>query len=437
MKKLFFSALAFFFRVIPVRWARRFCHTSQDTSATNSSAVQQMLVDVSVIYRSDARTGIQRVVRAILLQLMENPPKGYSVRPVYATRQFDYRYAEVNFLSSTQEASNHPGKVIDASFGDIFLGLDLAAHLLPRHQTQLLEWKIRGVALHVLVYDLLPLQNPQWFSPNTHRNFEHWIRWLAIYADSAICISAAVKHQLAVVLKARHHLPTDALPLRTITMGADIHASQPSTGLPEDHEVLVGKIRARRAILVVGTLEPRKGHEQILAAFELMWNQADAPLLIFVGKPGWKTEALQACIRSHPQIGRHLHWFDNASDEMLRLLYTESWGVLSASKAEGFGLPVIEAAVLGKPVLARDLPVFREIRLPNITYFHADSADELALAVSDWMGQPQDKFPTEAEKNAYSWREATRQLTEHLQASHKPTPQSHKLQTNRLRQQAN
>jgi glycosyltransferase involved in cell wall biosynthesis len=119
------------------------------------------------------------------------------------------------------------------------------------------------------------------------------------------------------------------------------------------------------------------------------------------------------------------------------LLYTESWGVLAASKAEGFGLPVIEAAVLGKPVLARNLPVFREIRLPNITYFTADSAEELAVAVSDWVGQRQDKFPTEAEKNAYSWREAANQLTEHLQAPHKPTLQSRKLHTTLLRQQAN
>jgi glycosyltransferase involved in cell wall biosynthesis len=429
MRKLLFSAWAVFFRVIPVRWARYLCQLNRNTNKARKDAARQMLVDVSVIYQSDARTGIQRVVRAVLLQLIQNPPKGFCVRPVYATRQFNYRYADVNFLARDPVELQEQAATIDVNPQDIFLGLDLAAHLLPHHQAQLLDWKTHGVELHVLVYDLLPLQTPHWFNPATHRNFERWVRWMAVYADHAICISATVQDQLKVILRGKFHLSVDALPVRAITLGADIQASQPSSGIPEVHKELIHKIRNTKAILVVGTLEPRKGHEQVLAAFELLWSKPNPPLLVFAGKPGWKTEALQASIRSHPQVDQNLHWIDNASDEMLQLLYQDSWGVLAASKAEGFGLPVIEAAVLNKPVLARDLPVFREIGLPNITYFHADSAHELALAVSDWMSLPHDELPTESQIKSYSWETATRQLTHPMELPHQTGLYSQRIAT--------
>jgi glycosyltransferase involved in cell wall biosynthesis len=416
MKQHLFSVATMFLRLLPASWARKACQRNQKTRSIDVSVVRQMLVDVSMIYQSDAQTGIQRVVRAILLQLMQAPPRGYSICPVYATRQHSYRYANDDFLLPNSKAARHDGLQVSVQPGDIFLGLDLSAHLLPRHEAQLLAWKAKGVKLHTLVYDLLPLQNPQWFSPATFRNFKRWTRWLAVYADSAICISATVKNQLEALLGARYSLPSNALPVRTIVLGADIHTSQPSTGLPVDYQLLINQLRSTPAVLMVGTLEPRKGHDQVLAAFELLWQRPSPPTLVIAGKPGWKTEELQAKIRAHPKVGKQLVWLENASDEMLELLYSESWGVLVASHAEGFGLPVIEAAVFDKPVLARDLPVFREIDLPNISYFSADAPNTLAKAISDWMCQPKPLPPSEAQKKVYSWETAALQLVQGLNA---------------------
>src|SRR6185295_5096695 len=55
---------------------------------------RQLLADVSVISKSDAGTGIQRVVRELLRQLITYPPRGYIVRPVYATQWRGFRYAD-------------------------------------------------------------------------------------------------------------------------------------------------------------------------------------------------------------------------------------------------------------------------------------------------------------------------------------------------------
>jgi glycosyltransferase involved in cell wall biosynthesis len=363
---------------------------AESAYSSSNEITRQLLVDVSVIYQSDARTGIQRVVRSLLLQLLATPPAGYRVCPVFATRRQPYNHAAPGFMTNPAhpqpQPQPHTTEPIHVQAGDLFLGLDLAAHLLPRHQAQLLGWKRSGVALHVMVYDLLPLQNPEWFNAKTTRNFSRWIKWVAVYADSAICISEFVKVELAAWLSARFGLPAGSLPTSTIVLGADIEASAPSDGLPPDADFLLARLRATPAVLMVGTLEPRKGYDQALAAFEYLWQQpGKAPLLVIVGRPGWKTDALQQTLRAHPQTGKRLIWLEDASDEFLARLYAACSGVLVASRAEGFGLPLIEAALYGKPVLARDIAVFRETTVAGVEYFDGDAPQALAISIQDWL----------------------------------------------------
>jgi glycosyltransferase involved in cell wall biosynthesis len=301
----------------------------------------------------------------------------------------------------------------------VFLALDLAAHLLPRHQAQILSWKRLGVKIHVVVYDLLPLQNPEWFNPKTTRNFKRWIAWLAIYADSAVCISNTVKTDLHAWLSSNFGLPTTALSASTIVLGANINASAPSGGLPETAEFLLARLRSAPTVLMVGTIEPRKGYDQAMSAFELIWQKTGkTPLLVVVGRPGWKTEALQDLMRAHPQGGKRFFWLENVSDEFLEQLYAICKGVLVASRAEGFGLPLIEAALHRKPILARELAVFSELDIPELTYFSGDAPQDLAYALTTWL----DTFPVPIAASANinthlilpTWRLSASQLLQAL-----------------------
>ncbi|HRM66135.1 MAG TPA: glycosyltransferase family 1 protein [Comamonas denitrificans] len=389
MSALAWQMPAWALTLMPVRFARQCLNEPASTTPTAHAPTRQLLVDVSVIHQSDARTGIQRVVRALLLQLLIAAPAGYRVCPIFATRHHGYRYACPHFLDTAPQA---PGAAVpfaqadvQVQCGDLFLGLDLAAHLLPRHQAQVLCWKRRGVKVHVLVYDLLPLLHPEWFNPKTVRNFKRWIKWLAVYADSAICISETVKIELHAWLNTHLGMQPTTLPASTIVLGADIEASAPSGGLPVDAPRVLARLSGTPAVLMVGTLEPRKGHDQALAAFEQLWEQGNGTLLVIVGRPGWKTQALQEKLRRHPQAGQRLFWLEDVSDEYLAQLYDACSGVLVASRGEGFGLPLIEAVQHGKPVLARKIAVFQELKLAGITYFHGESANDLATAIANWL----------------------------------------------------
>lgn len=374
-----------------LRWYRGIRYLRQIRPRGDDAAEKRprhLLVDVSVLRRVDSRTGIQRVVRAMLAELTKMTLADMVVQPVFATRKEPYRYCDLAFLNRSLSAqAPSVGEVVVPRAGDVFLGLDLAIHLLPIHERQIAHWKKEDVALFVIVYDLLPLLDRRWFTAKLRRRFRSWLKLLARRVDGAICISHAVTAELEEALAG---LGTRAgRPLvSTIPLGGDMMATLPSSGLPAGAEALLEEVRSRPTILMVGTIEPRKAHDKALAAFERLWQrQGDAaPRLLIVGRAGWKTEAFQRRLRTHPQSGQGFRWLEDVSDEFLDRLYDAAAGVLMTSYAEGCGLPVLEALAHHRPVLVRDLPVFREIGSQHIFFFRDDGPNALAASIGDFIG---------------------------------------------------
>lgn len=373
-------------------WVAKGRGAIQPVSGGSSPSDSTLWVDISVISRRDAGTGIQRVVRALLAELQASSVAGWRIQLVAATPSQPYRAVP------WPNATVAPGKCpkMEPQAGDIFLGLDLATYIIPRHQRQMARWKSRGLKQVFVVYDLLPLQHPQWFSAKLVRAFRRWIKSVAILADQVFCISQPVKQDFENLMQGRYGLQAGTIPAHVFPMGGDIKASQPSTGLPEGFSEKLHSIGQGKSALMVGTIEPRKGYGQMLDAFEKLWRKGCcSKKLVIVGRPGWMTESLQRRISGSPYLNDCLFWFDNASDEALQALYERCVGVIVASYAEGYGLPLLEALEHGKSVLARDLTVFRQFQSPLVSYFAADATTEaVAVAVERWLetadnpGQP-------------------------------------------------
>src|SRR4051812_36710915 len=293
--------------------------------AAETRASPRLFVDVSAIIRHDAQTGIQRVVRAVWSEIKRHSGGEFEAVPVFATARHGYRATSLDFLDRASPAP--AGELVKAGAGDHFLGLDLSAHLLPKYRKQLNAWRSHGATVTLVVYDVLPLVRPEWFTKRAATAFRKWFNLLREEADQALCISDQVArdlcHELAIVKAGQRPA------VRRLAMGADISGSLPSTGRSDRAQELLDRLRFRPAILMVGTIEPRKGYDVALAAFEHLWatRSTDAPELIIVGKPGWKTERLQQRLRSHPEAGRRLHWLTGASDEELCMFYEGCRGV--------------------------------------------------------------------------------------------------------------
>lgn len=407
---------------LPVANARKAVRCA-GKQAGNPAGPRQLLVDVSVIIQNDARTGIQRVVRAILSELATQLPYNYVLRPVFATKRHAYHYAgEYQQQLGLSDISNDSGPV-KVLAGDIFFGLDLTAHILPRRSAQLERWKKSGVNIHVMVYDLLPLQSPEWFYKRTADNFQRWMRTIAIFADSFICISHTVRRDVKDLLTDKYNLSSaDSPALHVVRLGSDIESTMPSKGIRTTDRQVLTQISDRTTILIVGTLEPRKGHKELLRAFERIWRGGHQINLVICGKAGWKTELLQQRITSHPENGKRLFWLDDATDDTLFALYQACYGVIVASFGEGFGLPLVEALRFNKPVLARDIPVFREIAGDQVHFFNAIDSKTMAVQILHWLELPKQNICQSF--MTFSWHDTVKTLltqlthTNHLVPEH-------------------
>jgi len=348
-------------------------------------APRQLLVDISELAMQDSRTGIQRVVRSILSELVARPPQGFVVRPVYAGTEIEgYRYAS-RFMQDFQgTAPQMEDTCVEVRSGDVFLGLDLQHIVVMRQADIYREWRRMGVEVHFVVYDLLPLVLPAFFAVEMQDAHHNWLKILA-EMDGIIAISRAVADETAEWAKTNGPERHRPLKLGWFHLGADIEGSRPTTGLPPESVSVFEAMRERPTFLMVGTLEPRKGYAQVIDAFDALWAQGVDANLILVGKLGWNVGALVGKVRDHPQRHDKLFWLENVSDEFLQKLYDKADALIAASEGEGFGLPLIEAARHDLAIIARDLPVFREVAGDRASFFSAHDGAGLAGHLKAWL----------------------------------------------------
>ncbi len=373
----------------------------------------QIFVDISELVHRDAKSGIQRVVRSILMQLLTQPPEGYRVEPVYFSGS-QYYYARNfthQFLSVNTALSDSP---IDMKSGDIFLGLDLIAHLIDDACPSLQKMRHLGVFVYFVVYDILPIQHPEWWPQGVSQKFQGWAKKLVEYADGLACISEAVvsdlHHWFSQTL-ATSAQPVPSIPIQAFHLGGDLESSVPSQGLPEGADIFLQSIEKSNTFLMVGTIEPRKGHPLVLSAFEHLWKQNHDFSLIIVGKAGWLMDEFVDELTQHPQFNTHLFWLQGISDEYLDKIYAKSTALIAASEGEGFGLPLIEAAKHHLPIIARDIPVFREVAGEHAYYFQGHSSEELAESIQMWLSlKKSGNIPDSTQISWITWAESCQQL---------------------------
>ena len=373
---------------------------------------RQILLDVSELSQRDAATGVQRVVKSYLKWLLQSPPIGFVVEPVYATRDQGYRYARSfirRFLGQNETGEND--EPVRWQRGDLFFGLDMQHHVQLAYVEFYQQLRQDGVIVKFLVHDLLPVQLDNLFpDPNAKALHEQWLTMIG-GTDGAICVSRATTDALREWIDRQGISTTPHFTLDWVHNGGDIENSQPSEGIPQEAEGVLEILLRRPTFLSVSTLEPRKRQRQILDAFELLWIEGLDANLVFVGQQGWRVEGLAVTLSNHAECGQRLFWLKGISDEYLEKVYAASTCLIAASVNEGFGLPLIEAAQHDMPIIARGIPVFREVAGDSAFYFVGDTSHDLAQAIRVWLDLfRQGKHPTSTGMRWSTWQESTENL---------------------------
>ncbi len=368
-------------------------------SGTPPAPARRLLVDVTAIVAHDERTGIQRVVREIVRALYADRDSG--VTPVAVRLQDGALWTcEAYVAAETGRPKAGDDARVTIESGDRLLMLDNSWKEFAAFEPVFADVRANNGAIVSCIYDLIPQLYKGASIGDVPQVHLAWLKAALLQSDGIIAISKTVAEELGAFV-AEQNLPhRPGLNIGWFHCGSDIAPK----GAGEPDAAMRGAFSGAPVFLLVGTLEPRKGHAVALEAFDQLWRGGVDVRLVFVGRRGWHVDAVVDDIVAHREFGRRLFWFDAASDADLGYAYDHCAAALAPSYAEGFGLPIAEAAWRGKPALCSDIPVFREIGGAGALYFRVNEASALAALVQDFLAGRAVADPARVVRP--TWREA-------------------------------
>lgn len=166
--------------------------------------------------------------------------------------------------------------------------------------------------------------------------------------------------------------------------------------------------------LSVNTIEPRKNIVTLLKAFDIYKSNTKTDnKLVLVGGKGWKNEEIYNAIEKH-SFKNDIILTGYVTNEELVELYSHSKAFIYPSKYEGFGLPVIEAALCNTPVIVANNSSLREIAPHGELVFETMSSEDLASKMSLIDTQKEIKHNLQQLRIKYNWKSFVAKFIENI-----------------------
>ncbi|MFZ5376972.1 MAG: glycosyltransferase family 4 protein [Patescibacteria group bacterium] len=141
-------------------------------------------------------------------------------------------------------------------------------------------------------------------------------------------------------------------------------------------KIPVSSKKRKKRLIYTGSLYPHKNLQLVLKSL----SQLPSYQLIIIGSRNIFQDKTKELIKQLA-VGKQVTFAGYLSDQQLIEVYNQSFALVVPSLSEGFGLPGVEAMAVGLPVLASDIPVFREIYQQGVIYFDPSSVQSFVAAV--------------------------------------------------------
>jgi glycosyltransferase involved in cell wall biosynthesis len=354
------------------------------------------------------RSGIPRCIDKISEYLKIIIDSDWTFTEVIGLNKFnDFIYAKA-YIQSEKVVSINPQS------GDIFLSAFSNHFMSDILIDKLRTYKKNGATINFIVYDILPITNPDFFigklayytapEENSKKKIDRssfsnltqhiakdsfeiiFSKWLLNIINISSLIFSPSKF---VIDDIKNYLHEEDIKFDSkfivLPLGFDKSDLKELNSPPLMFKKIFNESNDL-VFLMVGTIETRKDHKFILSCFDKLWSQGRNYRLIWVGSDGWVDQDFMREYKNHPLLNSKFFLLGASSDEELRFCYEHADALISASLKEGFGLPNIEAAVYGLPIIARDIPVFREICGGNAFYFPDTKNTEVFIFyLNEWI----------------------------------------------------
>lgn len=367
----------------------------------------RILYDVSVVIewlRGKYSTGIGRVC----IELYKELSKIVNVIPISLTR------LKGNVIVHRVSLKNLEilDEVIDILKEDIYFmpELHLRGIQVPENYPGSEYFKEKGIKCYAILYDLLPLQFPQYFENKTANRFHSYIVELLESYDGILTDSKAVSDDLIKYYK--ENIKKD---LRNPVAVGYFHLGQNFSKKTErfkGNSMLQSFFNVESPVFyMLGTIEPRKGHEIVLRVFEHMWKRGKECKLCIMGHMGWNMGDFIQKLKHHPETGKRLLFMEAATDDEVIFAYQNSSALIQASAGEGFGLPLIEAGQYDLPIICSDIPVFHEVTEEHALFFDRSDENNLIDVINEFIEMSANRtVPSSKEIKGKKWRDTANKV---------------------------
>jgi glycosyltransferase involved in cell wall biosynthesis len=237
----------------------------------------------------------------------------------------------------------------------------------------------------LVVHDLFVLDHPEWFSRTYVWTHAPLLRAQIKSAAAVVAVSQPVADELS------------ALRRDDVVVAPNAPSEVFRGGGPEPSNVLsVQGLEPGSYFLAVGSRDPRKNLHGLAEAYALLDDEErrDHPLVLVGGGAGIYRN-------------QNIHWPEGTvdagyvDDEELRRLYRDARAVVFVSLAEGFGLPLVEAAAAGaSSLLISDIEVFRWICADQARYVDPTWPNDIARGLRAEIDAPSSQ---DIDLDRFSW----------------------------------
>ena len=315
--------------------------------------------DVSGIFDVPLLDGTRRVGKYFVQSLINMHDKNFRVVPVKwdGNTYIDARkVARVFSMFATRRFEWNPNK------NDLLFLQTMEA------VTQIGTLKFRKIKNRVkvvtFIHDILPIREPSWFTKRMTNTFINNLDDVLENSHLLIVSSQVVEGDLQALISGNSSL-------RTIPEIARVNiASVAQRFTNKGKERKLKESTAPLVFLLISTIEPRKGYDELMTAATKAITAGVNLKFIIVGRLGWISESFRAdfsqFILAFPD---RIEWHENATDHEISDLVSRADIFLSPTRGEGFGIPVTEALLAGLPTLVRAIPAYQELYVDAVAMF--------------------------------------------------------------------
>ncbi|HJT45704.1 MAG TPA: glycosyltransferase family 1 protein [Chthoniobacterales bacterium] len=263
----------------------------------------------------------------------------------------------------------------------------------------------RGIRSVAIFHDAVALRLPA-LHPKAATKFKKYIVSLSNF-ELVICISEASRQHLLELWS-----QLGATPVKTVVETWPVEPIAPSEN--------VSSKKRRETVLCVGSFEARKNHLTLLRAADAGWEAGLEFDLELIGRStGAFGSKVEAELRKLHRARRPIRWLKQVNDDVLDRAYRSCRFTIYPSLMEGFGLPIAESLIHGKPCICGGNGALGEVANGGgCLIVDQSSSDAIANGIESLLSDQQlySRLCQEARARKFrSWPDYTANLLQHLQ----------------------